>query len=98
MPGDIQSKIDPYMQPLFDNLAVIRHQFDEDSQEFKRIAELLVSEKLLIMALEDDALRERMGKQARQDVLDRWEWRHHMAKLEGLYEEVQGDPKPPRDA
>ena len=53
---------------------------------------------LLVQALEDDALRERMGRQARQDVLDRWEWRHHMAGLEGLYEEVQGDPKPPRDA
>lgn len=27
LPGDIQSKIGPYMQPLYDNLAVIRNQF-----------------------------------------------------------------------
>jgi PhoH-like ATPase len=51
LPGDIQSKLDPYMQPLFDNLAVIKHQFDDDSQEFKRINDMLTSEKLLIMAL-----------------------------------------------
>ena len=30
LPGDIQSKIDPYMQPLWDNLGVIRHQFKEN--------------------------------------------------------------------
>ncbi len=51
LPGDIQSKIDPYMQPLFDNLAVIQHQFDENSNEFKKISEMLQAEKLLIMAL-----------------------------------------------
>jgi glycosyltransferase involved in cell wall biosynthesis len=53
---------------------------------------------LLAKVLEDDALREGMGRRARQDVLDRWEWKHHMAKLERLYEEVQGDQKPPRGA
>ncbi|MEZ6115232.1 MAG: PhoH family protein [Pirellulaceae bacterium] len=26
LPGDVSAKLDPYMQPLFDNLAVIRHQ------------------------------------------------------------------------
>jgi PhoH-like ATPase len=26
LPGDISAKLDPYMQPLFDNLGVIRHQ------------------------------------------------------------------------
>ncbi len=51
LPGDIKEKLDPYMQPLFDNLSVIKHQFDEDSQEFKRISEMVTSEKLLIMAL-----------------------------------------------
>jgi len=51
LPGDIQSKLDPYMQPLFDNLSVIKHQFDEDSPEFRRISEMTASEKLLIMAL-----------------------------------------------
>lgn len=51
LPGDIKSKIDPYMQPLFDNLAVIQHQFDESSSEFKKISEMVTAEKLLIMAL-----------------------------------------------
>ena len=30
LPGDVQSKLDPYMQPLWDNLAVIRHRFPSD--------------------------------------------------------------------
>jgi PhoH-like ATPase len=51
LPGDIKSKVDPYMQPLFDNLAVIQHQFEENSTEFKKISEMVESEKLLIMAL-----------------------------------------------
>jgi glycosyltransferase involved in cell wall biosynthesis len=51
---------------------------------------------LLAKALEDDALRDSMGRRARQDVLDRWDWKHHMEKLERLYEDVQGDQKPPR--
>ena len=41
--------------------------------------------------LADDGLRERMGRRGRQDVLDRWEWRHHVDRLERLYEEVSGD-------
>ncbi len=51
LPGDIQSKLDPYMQPLFDNLSVIQNQFIETSQEYKRISEMLINGKLLIMAL-----------------------------------------------
>ncbi|HDP80601.1 MAG TPA: PhoH family protein [Spirochaetes bacterium] len=51
LPGDIQSKLDPYMQPLFDNLSVIQNQFGETSQEYRRISEMLMNGKLLIMAL-----------------------------------------------
>jgi len=51
LPGDINSKIDPYMQPLFDNLAVIKNQFDEMSQDYRRISDMVINEKLLIMAL-----------------------------------------------
>jgi PhoH-like ATPase len=51
LPGDIKEKIDPYMQPLFDNLSVIKNQFDEDSQEFRRISEMVTNGKLHIMAL-----------------------------------------------
>jgi PhoH-like ATPase len=41
LPGDIKSKLDPYMQPLFDNLNLIQNQFDETSPEFKRIHDML---------------------------------------------------------
>lgn len=51
LPGDIKSKLDPYMQPLFDNLTVIKHQFKEESPEFARINDLLKNEKLLITPL-----------------------------------------------
>jgi PhoH-like ATPase len=51
LPGDVKDKLDPYMQPLFDNLTVIKNQFEEDSKEFKRIVDMVNTEKLLIMAL-----------------------------------------------
>jgi PhoH-like ATPase len=51
LPGDIQSKLDPYMQPLFDNLGVIRHQFGDSDPKHKRIGELLEEEKLVIAPL-----------------------------------------------
>jgi PhoH-like ATPase len=51
LPGDIRTKLDPYMQPLFDNLAVIKNQFEEDSQDYRRISDMVNAEKLLIMAL-----------------------------------------------
>ncbi len=51
LPGDIQDKLAPYMQPLFDNLNVIRNQFKESDAETKRINEMLEQEKLLITPL-----------------------------------------------
>ncbi|HPC83496.1 MAG TPA: PhoH family protein [Thermoanaerobaculaceae bacterium] len=51
LPGDIKSKLDPYMQPLWDNLSVIRHRFASDSKEQKRIADMLATEKLFIAPL-----------------------------------------------
>ncbi len=51
LPGDVKSKIDPYMQPLFDNLAVIRHQFHSADERYQKIQEMLDSEKLLITPL-----------------------------------------------
>ena len=51
LPGDIHSKLDPYMQPLFDNLSVIRHQFKGNERQAKRINEMLEEEKLLITPL-----------------------------------------------
>ncbi|MBN2776856.1 MAG: PhoH family protein [Bacteroidales bacterium] len=51
LPGDAKEKIRPYMQPLFDNLSVIKHQFKPQSPDFNKIDELLQSEKLLIEPL-----------------------------------------------
>ncbi|MFQ6614956.1 MAG: PhoH family protein, partial [Fidelibacterota bacterium] len=51
LPGDVQSKIDPYMQPLFDNLSVIKHQFNEQDDRFLKINDMTESEKLVISPL-----------------------------------------------
>jgi len=51
LPGDIQSKMEPYMQPLFDNLSVIRHQFRAKDKRVKKIIQMLEDEKLLITPL-----------------------------------------------
>ncbi|MBN1425154.1 PhoH family protein [Candidatus Fermentibacteria bacterium] len=51
LPGDIKSKLDPYMQPLWDNLYVIQSQFKEDASNYQKINEMVQNEKLVIMAL-----------------------------------------------
>lgn len=51
LPGDIKSKLDPYMQPLYDNLGVIKNQFAKSDAKHKKIEELLEEEKLLITPL-----------------------------------------------
>ena len=51
LPGDIKSKLNPYMEPLFDNLKMIQHQFSEKDREFKNISEALDKEKLVITPL-----------------------------------------------
>lgn len=51
LPGDAKEKISPYMQPLFDNLNVIKHQYEGGSGEAKRIDEMLKNEELAIEAL-----------------------------------------------
>ncbi len=51
LPGDASEKINPYMQPLFDNLGVIKHVFNPRSQEYQKIEELQKEEKLMITPL-----------------------------------------------
>jgi len=51
LPGDIKSKLDPYMQPLWDNLKFIQNQYNEKDKEFKVITEAVESEKLMITPL-----------------------------------------------
>lgn len=51
LPGDENQKIGPYMQPLFDNLSVIKHQFNPTSNEMKLIEGLQEEGKLMITPL-----------------------------------------------
>ncbi|MEL7835227.1 PhoH family protein [Fodinibius sp. Rm-B-1B1-1] len=51
LPGDIESKIDPYMQPLWDNLSFIKNQFSESSKKFQKVDEMLENDKLRIIPL-----------------------------------------------
>jgi PhoH-like ATPase len=48
LPGDVASKLDPYMQPLYDNLTVIQNHFNEQNTQAKQIRELLEEEKIVI--------------------------------------------------
>ncbi len=51
LPGDLKEKMDPYMQPLYDNLTVIKHKFSHQSPEFIRINDMVKEEKLVITPL-----------------------------------------------
>ena len=51
LPGDIKSKINPFMEPLFDNLKFIQSQYGEKDKEFKSISEALETEKLVVTPL-----------------------------------------------
>lgn len=51
LPGDAKEKVAPYMQPLFDNLTVIKNQFQPSSSELKRIDEMQKEGQLVIEAL-----------------------------------------------
>lgn len=48
LPGDISSKLDPYMQPLYDNLSVIQNAMSDQSLRSKKIKELIEEEKIVI--------------------------------------------------
>ncbi len=51
LPGDQKSKMSPFIQPLMDNLGVIRAQFRPSSKEAQKIDAMLAEEKLLISPL-----------------------------------------------
>ena len=51
LPGDINSKLTPYMEPLWDNLKFIKSQFNEKGREFKQIADMIEHEKLVMCPL-----------------------------------------------
>lgn len=51
LPGDIKSKLNPYMEPLYDNLKFIQSRHSENDKEARKINEMLESEKLVIQPL-----------------------------------------------
>lgn len=51
LPGDVKSKLNPYMEPLWDNLKMIQNQWEEGSREYKKIQDMVEQEKLLVQPL-----------------------------------------------
>ena len=51
LPGDIEDKIDPYMQPLWDNLSFIKSQLKPGDARAKDIVTMQTKKKLIISAL-----------------------------------------------
>jgi PhoH-like ATPase len=51
LPGDIKSKLNPYMEPLWDNLKFIQNQFPESNKEHQKIKDMVDQEKLMITPL-----------------------------------------------
>ena len=51
LPGDVKSKIDPYMQPIWDNLKFIKSQYGQKDKEYRQIEDMVNSEKIAIAPL-----------------------------------------------
>ena len=51
LPGDINSKLNPYMEPLWDNLKYIKSNYRESDKEVKLIDEMVANEKIEILPL-----------------------------------------------
>ena len=51
LPGDVKAKLDPYMQSLWDNLNYIKDQFKITDKNYRRIEEMLQTEKIAIAPL-----------------------------------------------
>lgn len=51
LPGDVQSKLEPYMQPLWDNLKVIQDQYSESDKQHQLINSMIKEDKLVIEPL-----------------------------------------------
>jgi PhoH-like ATPase len=51
LPGDAKEKINPYMEPLYDNLKFIRNQYSERDREYQNIKAAQENEKIVISPL-----------------------------------------------
>jgi PhoH-like ATPase len=51
LPGDVESKLAPYMQPIWDNLKVIQNQYAEEDKQYHQFDQMIRDEKLVIEPL-----------------------------------------------
>ena len=51
LPGDIENKLAPYMQPLWDNLKIIQSQYPEEDKQYQQIDQMVGDDKLVIEPL-----------------------------------------------
>ncbi len=51
LPGDVESKLAPYMQPLWDNLKVIQDQYPDTDKHHQQINTMIKEEKLIVEPL-----------------------------------------------
>lgn len=51
LPGDVESKLAPYMQPIWDNLKIIQNQYSEDDKQYQIIDQMIREDKLVIEPL-----------------------------------------------
>ena len=51
LPGDIESKLAPYMQPIWDNLKIIQNQYPEEDRQYQQIDQMIKENKLVIEPL-----------------------------------------------
>jgi len=51
LPGDIESKLAPYMQPIWDNLKIIQNQYPEEDRQYQQIDQMVKEHKLVVEPL-----------------------------------------------
>jgi PhoH-like ATPase len=51
LPGDVSSKIDPYMQALWDNVSYIKSRFETEDRAHQRLTAMVETEKIQIVPL-----------------------------------------------
>lgn len=51
LPGDIESKLAPYMQPIWDNLKIVQNQYPEEDKQYQQIDQMVKEEKLIVEPL-----------------------------------------------
>jgi len=51
LPGDAQEKVNPYMQPLWDNMKFIKNQFSQNERKYKMLEDMEKNGKIVISPL-----------------------------------------------